>query len=98
MGKRVASDRAAGQESGGMFGLTPVLLLAAFVDVRDSSCGGQMDVIEVPAGTGRWYLATLVDDIGKGFPNEHRAVSLYKIWNFAGNGAGLTAPWPTPIP
>lgn len=98
MGRRTALDRLAGEQTGGFFGLVPTLLLPSGTDVRDASCGGEMDILEVPAGSGRWYLASAVDDIGKGFANEHRAVSLLKTWGFAGNGSGLTLPWPTLIP
>lgn len=98
LGRRIAQPAAAGEQTGGLAGLTPTLLFPAGTDVRDSSCGGEMDIIEAPAGSGRWYLATLVDDIGKGFPNEHRFATLYKTWGFPGNGSGLTLPWPTPIP
>lgn len=79
-------------------GWAPTLLLPAATDIRDGSCGGLCDIVEVPAGTGRWYLVSGVDDYGKGFPNEHRFATLVKTWGFAGNGSGLTAPWPTPIP
>jgi len=85
-------------QNGGGNAFTPTLLVPAGTDVRDSSCGGEMDIIEVPAGSGRWYMAIGVDDIGKGFANEHRCVALEKTWGFAGNGSGLTLPWPTPIP
>ncbi len=78
--------------------LTPSLLCPALTDIRDISCGGQTDVVEVPAGSGRWYTCCGVDDIGKGFPNEHRCVTLGKVgWDPAWIAAGLS-PWPTPIP
>jgi len=83
---------------GNMYGAVPTLLFPALTDVRDSSCGGGQDIIECPAGSGRWYTVELVDDIGKGFANEHRYAIVAKIWGFTGNGAGLTLPWPTPIP
>lgn len=64
------------------------LLLPALTDVRDRfSNGGPSDVVEVPAGTGRFYFVVGVDDIGKGFPNEHRCALIYQ-----GNA------WPVPIP
>ena len=30
------------------------------------------DLIECPAGSGRYYHLKFVDDVGKGFPNEYR--------------------------
>jgi len=98
LSKRVTNFSTAGAQSGGMGGILPQLLLPAGTDIRDSSCGGSMDIVEVPAGSGRWYLVTMVDDIGKGFPNEHRYAHLFKTWGFTGNGSGLTQPWPSPIP
>lgn len=79
-------------------GFLPTLCLPAGTDVRDSSCGGKMDLVEVPSDSGRFYLATMVDDVAKGWPNEYRLVSIQKTWGFAGNGSNLTDPWPTPIP
>jgi len=98
MGKRTALNEPAGEQDGGISGLTPVLLLPPGTDIRDPSCGGQADLVEVPAGSRRFYIVTCVDDIGKGFANEHRAATLFKTWGFSGNGSGLTDPWPTPIP
>ncbi len=80
----------------------PHLLVPALSDVRDSStespAGQYYDVIEVPSGSGRWYRVNAVDDVGKGFSNEHRMVGLTKIleWTDPVNYAG--AKWPTPIP
>jgi len=67
------------------------LLLPAGTDVRDSWNATGEDCVEVPAGSGRFYRAWQVDDIGKGFANEHRVVILAK---FAATGGF----WPTPIP
>lgn len=98
VGKRVIWPVGAGSQTGGSSALMAQLLLPPGTDVRDSSCGGQMDIVEVPAGSGRWYIVVGVDDFGKGFANEHRCAVLFKTWGFAGNGSGLVAPWPTPIP
>lgn len=98
MGRRTALDRFAGPSPTDFGGLTPTLLCPAGTDIRDRSCGGNEDVLEVPAGSGRWYAASAVDDIGKGFANEHRAVTLLKVgWFAPWLGFGLSA-WPTPIP
>lgn len=81
-------------------GAVPLLLLPSGADVRDLSVypavSTSADLIEVPAGSGRWYTAWLVDDIAKGFPNEHRFALLSKAY---ANGNTLhVPPWPIPIP
>lgn len=63
------------------------LRLPAATDVRDGKAPAGADTIEVPAGSGRFYTAGWVDDIGLGFPNEHRFAELI----------GIT-PWPVPFP
>jgi hypothetical protein len=67
------------------------LLLPAGTDVRDGLNSSGADGVEVPAGSGRFYVVTAVDDAGKGFPNEHRVAVLSKTGNVLGF-------WPTPIP
>jgi hypothetical protein len=65
-----------------------VLYVAAGTDLRDGpSSFGSTDLIEAPAGTGRFYKVIDVDDIARGFTNEHRYAVLYKFGS-----------WPTPIP
>jgi len=74
------------------------LLVPAGTDIRSLVNAGVEDVIECPAGSGRWYQVGGVDDIGKGFPNEHRCALLFQI-SFAMLGspyAGLA--WPAPMP
>lgn len=66
------------------------LLLPPATDVRSSKCNPGHDWVEAPAGSGRFYLVVGVDDIGKGFANEHRAAIMVASTNF-----GL---WPSPIP
>lgn len=66
------------------------LLLPPATDIRGPQCAGGADVVEVPSGSGRFYTVLGVDDIGKGFANEHRAAMI--AWTTA-FGA-----WPTPIP
>jgi len=70
---------------------TMVLLLPPGTDIRDpwSLPINNSDWVEAPAGTGRWYRVAFVDDIGRGFPNEHRFAILQKVFG---------VPWPTPIP
>jgi hypothetical protein len=63
------------------------LRLPALTDVRDTKSGGMPDILEVPAGSGRFYTSVWVDDIALGFANEHRFAIL----------AGKS-PWPLPFP
>jgi hypothetical protein len=57
-------------------------------DLRPFSLTPSADLVEVPLGSGRFYFVFDVDDVGKGFPNEHRFALLAK--------GGPT--WPFPIP
>lgn len=69
-----------------------VLLLPPGTDIRDpytTAGSGTFDTVEVIPGSGRVYRVYYVDDIGKGFPNEHRYACLSKVPGF---------PWPIPIP
>ena len=70
---------------------TMTILFPPLTDVRDYACSGSFDSIECPLGSGRWYWVLFVDDIGKGFANEHRAALVTKA-------ALLAPPWPIPIP
>jgi len=70
------------------------LLLPALTDVRYSESGNNLpgniidfDLVECPAGSGRCYQVDWVEDLGKGFSNEHRLAALFQI-----------PPWPQPIP
>jgi len=74
------------------------LLLPAGSDVRDVCCNGVNDIIEVPAGSGRWYQVSVVDDIGKGFPNEHRGAVIVKIAEPLDPTGFAGLFWPTPVP
>lgn len=67
------------------------LLVPAGTDIRGmaNQAATDPDWVEVPQGSGRYYIVWQVDDIGKGFPNEHRF--------------GLISPltaigWPVPYP
>lgn len=74
------------------------LLLPALTDIRDLSCAAVPDTVEVPAGSGRWYQALLVDDIGKGFDNEHRVAGILKVSNAMTPYFFNVPQWPAPIP
>ncbi len=84
--------------SGPLYTPLPQLLVPALTDVRDSSCTGESDVIECPAGSGRWYRVVGVDDLGKGFPNEHRFAFCAKIYDQMDHARYPGLQWPTPIP
>ena len=65
-----------------------LLLLPALTDIRDDNGPlGSSDYVEAPAGSGRFYQCFEVDDVAKGFDNEHRFACLRKV-----------TPWPQPIP
>lgn len=73
------------------------VLFPAGTDVRFYGAGGLThDVLEVPAGSGRWYIVMDVDDVAKGFANEYRWASVAKqvFPSFIANWPL----WPAPIP
>ena len=69
-------------------GLNMALQLPALTDIRSFQDSIAYDVVECPAGSGRPYIVIGVDDIGKGYPNEHRTGIL---WAPTGS---WTAPYP----
>jgi len=75
-----------------------VLLLPPLTDVRPYFLTGQADVVEVPSGSGRWYGVEWVDDIGKGFSNEHRAAGILQISHFLDPAKYAGLSWPVPMP
>ena len=70
-GRRNAMPQGQETESG-ISALAMTLLLPPGTDIRSIEMTTGADLVEVPAGSNRRYLVTFVDDIGKGFPNEHR--------------------------
>lgn len=86
-GRRVNVASTGGTDVLGLPLVTMSLLVPAGVDIRGPQNSELADVIECPAGTGRFYSVVFVDDIGKGFDNEHRCAVLEQF-----------GPWPTPIP
>jgi hypothetical protein len=100
MGKRTAINTLSIDPIDSTTGLSPELLLPPLTDVRDVASSGAnlADIVEVPAGSGRWYWVTSVDDIGKGFSNEHRCATLLKIWEGVDSTRFPGLFWPTPIP
>ena len=78
-GKRVQVASTGGTAEVGVLVLTMNLLLPAKVDVRGPQDVVSFDMVEVPAGSGRWYRVYGVDDIGRGFSNEHRTASILAL-------------------
>lgn len=70
------------------------ILFPKLTDLRDASLVPNPDVVEVPSGSGRFYWVAFVDDIAKGFANEHRWAVCPKVWT---NGF-FNYRWPTPMP
>ena len=87
-GRRVQVSSTGGTTQVGVLTLTMNLLLPKLIDVRGPQDVVSADMVEVPAGSGRWYTVVGVDDIGKGFSNEHRTASLYAL------PSSWTAPYP----
>ena len=82
-GRRVQVASTGGTANVGLLILSMNLLLPAKVDIRGPQDVVTFDMVEVPAGSGRWYRVWGVDDIGKGFANEHRTatiLALAKSW------------------
>jgi hypothetical protein len=76
-------------QGGGYWHMT--LLLPPLTDVRSTITGQAAgDSVEAPAGSKRLYRVRTVDDIGKGFANEHRAAGLIAV--------SLAGWWVPPIP
>ena len=79
------------------------LLLPKGVDIRmPTQTIPDGDVVEVPAGSGRYYGVVGVDDIGKGFLNEHRYAILLHVTAWVSTFYALSAfncsDWPVPYP
>lgn len=68
-----------------------LIIVPKGTDIRGPSFGIQADAIECPAGSGRYYVVQMVDDVAKGFSNEYR-FALVTWQNNSANG------WPVPLP
>lgn len=72
-GKRVNMASSGGTDDQGFPATTMTILFPKLTDVRSVQSTDQIpDTIECPEGSGRWYGVCGVDDIGKGYANEHR--------------------------
>jgi hypothetical protein len=87
-GHRVQVSSTGGTSTPGILTMSMSLLLAKLTDVRGPQSYAGGDLVEVPAGTGRWYQVVAVDDVGRGFTNEYRCALIFAL---AGSWA---APYP----
>jgi hypothetical protein len=87
-GRRVNVTTTGGTGIPGILTIAMSLLLPPRVDVRGPQDTVSFDMAEVPAGSGRWYYCVGVDDIGRGFSNEHRSAAIF----------ALVASWAAPYP
>ena len=78
-GRRVQVASTGGTTDVGVLTLTMNLLLPKDTDIRGPQDTTSFDMVEVPSGSGRWYRVVGVDDIGKGFDNEHRTAAIYAL-------------------
>lgn len=86
-GRRVNVASTGGTTLVGVPLVTMCLLLPALTDVRGPLQAGGPDIVECPAASSRYYVVAFVDDIGKGYANEHRTATLEQL-----------APQPVPLP
>lgn len=77
--------------------VTSQLLLPAGTDVRSQLLVPNYDIVEVPSGSSRWYLVAGVEDIGKGFANEHRVAMITQFSQLYDMVNWLGAVWPVPM-
>ena len=85
---RAAGKQSTGQDQINSWSFLWLLLVAKGTDLRDyANTPSGSDILEVPAGSLRYYTVQYVDDVARGFTNEYRVAMLLK-----------RAPWPTPNP
>lgn len=87
-GRRVNVASTGGTDEAGVPLQAMNLLLPPGTDIRGPQDTVSADMVEVPSGSGRWYWVYFVDDIGRGFSNEHRTAGIFAL---AGSWA---APYP----
>jgi hypothetical protein len=78
-GRRVNVASTGGTSSPGVPLECMSLLVPKLTDIRGPQDVVINDVVAVPAGSGRWYGVNAVDDIGKGYPNEHRSATIFAL-------------------
>lgn len=88
-GRRVNVASTGGTGTVGVPLMAMSLLLVKLTDIRGlQDDAASPDWVECPAGSGRFYVVAWVDDIGKGFSNEHRTAAMQA------SVSGWTAPYP----
>jgi hypothetical protein len=94
----VTCNLALGKRMNNPVGMNMWLLLPAATDIRDGVKAVTThpfgDIVEAPAGSGRYYFVVNVDDAGKGFANEHRVAEITFNLTFM----PLLPEWPVPFP
>lgn len=78
-GRRSRSFSTGGTTTPGVPVQTCQLAVAKLTDIRGPQDTVSFDMVEVPVGTGRWYTVYFVDDVGRGFPNEHRVAGIIAL-------------------
>lgn len=79
-GRRVNAQSTGGTGAQGYPVQGMSLLLSKGTDIRGPQQPGQvLDLVECPADTGRYYWVYFVDDIGKGYANEHREAGIIAL-------------------
>ena len=66
------------------------LLLPPLTDIRGAIQGQPNDIVEAPAGSGRYYSVFSIEDVSKGFPGEYRVALVVQDVSVAF--------WPVPMP
>lgn len=76
------------------------VLLPKGTDVEDTplSSAATFDVMEIPAGSKRWYCVYVVDDMAKGFPTETRVAEVTHAHIAVATVDELLWMWPVPYP
>jgi hypothetical protein len=79
-GQRVNVASTGGTSFAGVPLLSMCLLLPKGTDIRGPQDVSLFpDLVECPSASGRYYWVVFVDDIGKGWPNEHRTASVFAL-------------------
>lgn len=86
-----------GFQAGGFGAIIKQMYLGCppLTDLRSSVNAMNPDYVEVPEGSGRWYICGFVDDVWKGFPTEHRVALLTWVTTA---GYPWSPFWPVPMP
>lgn len=96
-GKRVLTSIALRQINTPVYQMPMEILFPPLTDVRGLTDVQGADLIEVPKDSHRFYFVDYVDDIGKGFANEHR-FALVQMYNIEIDFLDASFPFPVPLP